>query len=58
MQKILMIRYPHGWNRGGAWDNDYAPTMTTSAWEFNNYVLEIYNHDDSHAGAERGRKTP
>lgn len=50
MKKIL-IRYPHGYYRGGVWENDYSPTITTSAWEFNNYVLE--EDDDNDAGAER-----
>lgn len=49
--KKTLIRYPHGYFRGGPWDNEYAPTITTSAWEFNNYVLE--EDDDNDAGAER-----
>jgi len=43
---------------GGAWDNDYAPTLTTSAFEFNNYVLEVLDDDDTQTGAERGGETP
>ena len=51
MKKIL-IRYPHGYFRGGGvWENEYSPTITASAWEFNNYVLE--EDDDNDAGAER-----
>ena len=42
---IKMIRYPHGWNRGGIWENEYAPAITTSAWENNNLVMEIYDND-------------
>ena len=55
MMKQLMIRYPHGFFDGGIWDNEYAPALTTSAWEHNNYVLEICDNQD---GAHRGRKTP
>lgn len=53
-----MFRYPHGYYRGGAWDNEYSPTITNSAWEHNNYVLEILDDDDPHTGTERGGKTP
>ena len=42
--EVLMIRYPHGWNRGGVWENEFAPAMTTSGWELNNLLIEI--HDD------------
>jgi hypothetical protein len=56
--KKIMVRYPHGYYRGGAWENEYSPTLTTSAWEFNNYVLEIDCHDGDDAGAERGGETP
>lgn len=38
MKKI--IRYPHGWNKGGIFDNEYAPALTTSSWEANNFMLE------------------
>lgn len=48
-----MIRYPHGYFRGGLWENGYAPTITTSAWEFNNYVLEIHHNCDIDTGTER-----
>ena len=54
MKKILMFRYPHGYYRGGAWDNEYSPALTTSAWEHNNYVLEILDDEDPLVGAERG----
>lgn len=54
MKKILMFRYPHGYYRGGAWDNEYSPTLTNSAWEHNNYVLEILDNDDHDQGEERG----
>jgi len=50
--KVMMIRYPHGYYRGGAWENEYAPTITTSAWEFNNYVLEIETGNDYDAGED------
>lgn len=51
----MLIRYPHGWFPGGIWENEYAPTVTISSWEFNNYVLEIDEEDcDTEAGAERG----
>ena len=49
-----MIRYPHGFFDGGVWDNEYAPTITTSSWECNNYVLEIHNNRDTDKGTERG----
>lgn len=52
-----MIRYPHGYFRGGLWENDYSPTITTSAWEFNNYVLEIQDNEDAdreHTTAKEG----
>lgn len=51
-KKIHLIRYPHGFFDGGVWENDYCPTITTSAWEFNNYVLEVQEHNDSHKGEE------
>ncbi len=34
-----MIRLPHGYYRGGAIDNNYCPTLTTSAWEHNNFIM-------------------
>lgn len=37
-----IIRYPHGWNKGGVFDNDYSPALTTSSWVANNLLLEIY----------------
>lgn len=50
----MMIRYPHGWFRGGGlWDSEYAPTLTTSSWEANNYVLEIHYDRDTDEGEER-----
>ena len=39
MQKALM-RYPHGYFKGGEWSNDYSPSLTTSAFEFNNTIME------------------
>ena len=50
--ECMIIRYPHGYFKGGVWDNDYSQTLTTSAFEFNNYVLEIYDTDID-KGAER-----
>ena len=52
-----MIRYPHGYYKGGVWENKYSPTLTTSAWEHNNHVLEILDNDDHDPGAERGGET-
>ena len=49
---MMLIRYPHGYYEGGAWDKDYSPTITTSAWEHNNYVLEV--NDDIEEGPQRG----
>lgn len=40
MQK-KMVRYPHGWHKGGLWESEYAPALTTASWEFNNYLIEI-----------------
>lgn len=48
--KKLMIRYPHGFFKGGIEEKNYIPTITASCFEFNNYVLEIY--DDPNKGAE------
>ena len=45
MKDAMIIRYPHGWNRGGLFENDYAPAVTTSAWEHNNLLMEIYEED-------------
>lgn len=36
----------------GANESDISPTITTSAWEFNNYVLEIHRNDDPNEGTE------
>jgi site-specific DNA-cytosine methylase len=36
--KIYMI--PHGYY-GGGWFDKYAPSITTSSYEFNNYLIEI-----------------
>lgn len=45
MKDAMIIRYPHGWNRGGLFENDYAPAVTTSAWEHNNLLMEVYEED-------------
>ncbi len=42
----MLIRYPHGWFGGGLWENDYAPALTTSAWENNNYLMLVYETED------------
>lgn len=34
------MRYPHGYFKGGTWNNDYSPSLTTSSFEFNNIVME------------------
>ena len=39
MQKTLM-RYPHGYFKGGEWSRDYSPSLTISAFEFNNTIME------------------
>lgn len=47
ISKVFMVRYPHGWNVGGIWDNEYAPAITTSAWESNNFLVEVYADRES-----------
>lgn len=42
MKEVWIIRYPHGWNSGGIFENEYAPALTTSSWEANNLLVEIY----------------
>lgn len=43
----LMFRYPHGYYRGGAWENEYAPAITNSAWDANNFIIEVYETRDN-----------
>jgi len=40
MNDYYMLRYPHGYFKGGAWTYDYSPSVTSSGFENNNYVLE------------------
>ena len=47
ISKVFMVRYPHGWNMGGIWDNEYAPAITPSAWESNNFLVEVYADRES-----------
>lgn len=46
--KVMMIRYPHGWFSGGLTETDYSPAVTTSSWECNNYLLEVYQKEDTY----------
>lgn len=43
--KTILIRYPHGYFRGGVWENNYSPSLTTSDWQNNNYILEYVDKE-------------
>lgn len=42
----MILRNPHGWNQGGVFDTDICPTITTSAFEHNNLLVEIYEDEE------------
>lgn len=40
--KALIVQRPHGFNKGGVF-TDCAPTITTSDWQDNNLLVEIWD---------------
>lgn len=42
---MIMIRIPHGYNRGGTQVVDVCPSITTSCFELNNLILEVTDAD-------------
>ncbi len=38
-QNILMLHYPHGWNKGGVMETDVCPSITISAFENNHFLI-------------------
>lgn len=36
---IILIQYPHGFNDGFTY-REFAPTITTSSWQHNNFIIE------------------
>ena len=37
--KLWMIQYPHGFNDGFEYHDGKAPPLTTSSWQFNNFLV-------------------
>ena len=51
--KCFMKQYPHGFNDGFEYHDGKAPPLTTSSWQFNNFVI-LY--DMQNFETRRGRK--
>lgn len=41
---IAILRYGHGNIKGGVYDGEIAPTITTSSWQHNNFLIEIWKN--------------
>lgn len=41
-----MWQYPRGVNPGGVLNIDYCPTISTSSWQNNCFLIEIYEDKD------------
>lgn len=39
--KVMMLRYPHGYFKGGVVKTEFSPPITISNWEYNNAIVEI-----------------
>lgn len=50
--KVMMIHYPHGWNKGGVTECDYSPAITIASWENNHGIIE-YETEDTTSDEER-----
>lgn len=50
MKKVLLYQYPMGHNKGGILSLDYLPTITTSSFENNLYLIEIYEEGNLRNG--------
>lgn len=50
MKKVLLYQYPRGQNKGGILSLDYLPTITTSSFENNLYLIEIYEEGNLRNG--------
>lgn len=44
--EIKMARYPHGFFDGGVFDCEILPTLTTSDFQNNNFLIEIYEDEE------------
>ena len=51
--KCFIKQYPHGFNSGFEYHDGKAPPLTTSSWQFNNFVI-LY--DMQNFETRRGRK--
>ena len=57
MNASTIIRLGHGYYGGGV-EADVCPAITTSSWEWNNLLAEVYEDDlDTDEGEERGGET-
>lgn len=44
--KIKILMYPRG-NRGGVVDGEVCPTITTSSWDNNYFIIEYETESDT-----------
>ena len=44
-----MYQYPRGVNEGGILDTDVCPTISSSSWQNNCFLIEI-NDEENHNG--------
>lgn len=45
--KIKILQLGHGYNGGGILDGDICPSITTSSWHHNNFIIEYGTEGDT-----------
>lgn len=46
-RKVKILQYPRGVNKGGVIDLDYCPTISTSSFQHNCFLIVFYEKKDN-----------